>query len=168
MAKVTRRLVADGDAYEISCALRSDGTSPAAELLDALDDQMWPDPEAELLPDEYQATTRRRLIAHIEMLAWEGDLPRQAYNRLEDGIWEIKVGNLRLSFFDTDGVGGFEPKLGESGPAWDGSALHLLPEFDDYIRLGHHFPKQSQRTTYEDLQECQNVRLEDVTHDRAE
>ncbi len=165
MTKQARRVVADGETYEICCALREDGSSPTSDLLDKLEEMVWPDPAATELPDEYQTSLRRRLIAHVEMLAEEGDLPRSAYNRLQDGIWELKVGNLRVSFYDTDGKGGFTAKDGESSPSWDGGTLHFLPEFDENIRLGHTFAKEGQQTKSEDIEACRLTREEDLAHD---
>lgn len=167
MTKVERRLVVDGDFYEVSCAVREDGvTSPASNLLDELEEGMWADPEADVLPDEYQPKLRRRVIAHLEQLAAEGDLPGNAYNRLNDGIWEIKVEGIRISFFDTDGEGHWSAKCGSTVDTWDGGRKHELPDdFDEYIRLGHTFPKAGQKTLQTDINECIQIRKEDVSHD---
>lgn len=167
MAKVQRTVVADGSCYEIACAVTADGTSPAEMALAELADNVWPDPEAEELPDEYQTSMRKRLMAALERLAETGELPRSMYNRLNDGIWEFKFATLRMSFFDTDGEGGWVPKLGTpsviTGPHW------LLPDdFDEFIRLGHTFGKSSQRTNPADLQRCAEVREEDVAYDKAD
>lgn len=156
----------DGDWYTVHCALRGDLTAPASELLDDLDEGVWADPQAVALPDEYQANVRRRLLVSIEALAMEGTLPRGAFNRLEEGIWELKVANLRLSFFDTDGNGGYTPKIGEAYTSWNGRTEYDLPEFDEKLRLGHYFAKTAQRTSNEDLEACKTVRLEDVAHDK--
>jgi len=167
LSKVERLVVADGDWYEISCAVKEDGsTSPAANLLDELEQNMWPDPEADALPDEYQVGLRQRLLASIEQLAETGDLPRGSYNSLHNGLWEFKPSNLRLTFFDTDGKGAFEPKLGEKFSSWSGKNEYLLADdFDEFIRLGHCFAKTSEQTTQEDLDLANQLRIEDLTHD---
>ncbi len=146
--------------------MRADGTtSPASDLLDDLSEGMWDDPEAESLPDEYQPTLRRRLIANIEYFANHGELGRDSYNRLRDGIWEFKASGVRISFYDTDGIGGYDPKHGERVSTWDQRYIYELPEFDEFIRLGHAFPKTSQKTTEADLASCATVREEDLEHD---
>lgn len=168
LTKVERRVVADGAWYEVACAVLADGeTSPAAELLDELEAGMWADPEAAELPDERQVRDSIRLLALAESLANEGDLPRGLYNRLEKGIWELKVGNIRVTFYDTDGEGGFVPKYGTQVPAWDGYRWELPDDFDDFIRLGHTFAKTGKTTTRGDLARSETVRAEDVNHDKA-
>lgn len=168
LSKVNRLVVADGAFYEISCAVTENGvSSPAADLLAKLTEGMWEDPEASELPDEYQVSLRRRLLAEIEMLADSGELPRGQSNSLGDGIWEFKVSNLRMSFFDTDGEGRFVPKLGTSFVAWNGRTEYELPDnFDDFLRLGHCFPKVSERTLKNDLEQANKLRSEDISHDR--
>lgn len=168
MTKVERRVVADGEWFEVACAVLADGeSSPAATLLDELERGMWADPEAEELPDERQVRDSIRLVALAESLANEGDLPRGTYNRLEHGIWELKVGNIRVTFYDTDGQGGFVPKYGTEVPTWDGHRWELPDDFDEFIRLGHTFPKTGRRTTREDLDLSESARAEDIDHDKA-
>lgn len=152
----------------MAIGLRADGvTAPAQILLDELAAGSWEDPGAEVLPDEYQVHLRRRLIALVEQLANEGEIwPESARNSLGDGIWEFKVEGVRLTFFDTDGVGGWVPKLGEQESTWDGGTRWVLPNFDEHVRLGHAFPKVSQRTLQNDIDESRLVRQEDVSHDR--
>lgn len=170
LTKVRRIVVADGDFYEVACAVVADGvSSPAATLLEELKEGMWADPQADVLPDEYQPRLRTRLLAHITELAKTGDLPPRAYNRLEDGVWEIKVEGIRLTFYDTDGAGGWVPKQGETVPTWDGRQRHELPDdFDQYVRLGHHFPKKGQKAARADIDRSIEVRTEDVSHDAGD
>lgn len=167
LTKVQRRVVADGSCFEVSCAISADGTtSPASAVIDELSEGMWADPEATELPDEYQPRLRTRLLAHVKQLAEEGDLPPSAYNRLREGIWELKVESIRMTFYDTDGDGGWTPKNGERLDTWDGYRWDLPQDFDDYIRLGHCFPKTGQKTSEEDLNASCTIREEDVQHDR--
>lgn len=167
LPKVQRMVIADGEYCEVACAVRADGiTSPAAQLLEELSSGNWPDPHAEELPDEHQVKLHRRLIAHAEQLANGEYLPPTAYNRLVEGIWELKVETVRLTFYDTDGEGHWTPKSGTSVATWDGRNRVELPEdFDEFLRLGHAFAKTSQRTLEADLQESMQVREEDVQHD---
>lgn len=168
LAKVSRRVVVDGDFFEVSCAVAADGeTAPASSLLDELSSGMWADPNAESLPDEWQPKLRSRLLAHVKQLAAEGELPPSAYNRLNDGIWELKVESIRATFYDTDGAGGWTPKLGDKIATWNGQHRWELPDdFDEYIRLGHCFAKETQRTPEEHLGASKAMREEDVHHDR--
>lgn len=166
LAKVARRVVADGGMYEVACAVGRDGkTAPASDLLDDLETGMWADPNAKSLPDEWQPRLRTRLLAHVNQLANEGDLPGSAYNRLEEGVWELKVESVRVTFYDTDGAGGWSPKYGErvgmgSWARWE------LPDFDEFLRLGHCFAKETQSTPPDDIRASCTVREEDVEHDR--
>lgn len=168
MAKVTRRLLARGKVYDVECAVRSDGaTSPASEFLDALHKGMWTDDtDAEGFPDVTQIQHHHRLIAWIQRLADFG-VPdrRSAVNALNDGVWEFKPGGIkRLSFYDTPGDGTYTAKSWGDGPG-DGSEFWWFPEFDDYIRLGHAFAKDDQKTRDGDIEITLLVREEDLRHD---
>ncbi|KJL18829.1 hypothetical protein RL72_03301 [Microbacterium azadirachtae] len=160
--------MAEGTYFEVSCAVAADKiTAPASDLLDELESGMWADPGAESLPDEYQPKLRTRLLAHVKQLACEGELPPNAYNRLDDGIWELKVESIRATFYDTDGEGGWSPKHGQKVATWNGGYRWDLPDdFDEYIRLGHCFAKDGQKTRKEDLDASCAIRMEDVEHDR--
>lgn len=170
MPKVTRTVVVDGAYAEIACAVRSDGTVPAMVLLEELEQGVWNDPQAVELPDERQVDDRIRLLALIEMLGEDGEIPRDTiqggYNRLGDqGMWELKVGTIRLTFYDTDGVGGFVPKLGTKEDTWNGYYWQLPDDFDEFIRLGFAFGKSEAKTKRDDLYEAHSVRAEDLEHD---
>lgn len=172
MAKVggvTRRLIAKGDFHEVSCAIRRDGTVPAGEFLDALGAGTWEqDPDADELPSDEQLGDRHWLLNAIVYWAKYGEPQYQgAVNSLDDGIWEFRRGAKRLSFFDTDGRGGFEPKLRirDSIDAECDGEYWWIPYFDPDIRLGHAFPKVTQMTTGFDLASCSAVREEDLEHD---
>jgi len=85
-------VVVDGDWCQVACAVRADGVaSPAGEMLDALEKGEWDDPEAEALPDSWQVRWFHRLLAACEALANGDSLSQSAYNRLRDGIWELKA-----------------------------------------------------------------------------
>jgi hypothetical protein len=169
MSKVARRVVADGVVYEVACAVRSDGTtSPVSDFLDLLAGGLVdPSSALDLEPDE-QISHRAWLEAALERFADEGDLPGpRDWNRLRDGVWEIKRFNLRVTFFDTDGAGGYDPKIGFDGGYWNPPEL---PEFDEYIRLATAFvkPPKVRKTPEREIALAKQVREEDVCHDRDE
>ncbi|MEV8338517.1 hypothetical protein [Leucobacter sp. NPDC077196] len=161
-----RLLLVDGRVHEITCAVLADGiTSPVVDLLEQLDAKSWPAPGITVFPDEYQVKMKSRFLAQAEHLAEFGDL-ETPYNRLEEGIWEFKIETLRVSFFDTPGDGTFEPKFGTDHTQWDGKTKAILPEdFDEFIRVGHYFPKTGEWATQEDIDRSIEVRAEDLSHD---
>jgi hypothetical protein len=171
LSKVRRRLVWEGDEHVVECAVRADKiTSPASDFLDHLKQGAWTeDPDFTDLPDDAQIAHHDKFLVFCRILAETG-LPcyRGAVNDLRDGVWEFKLGAKRMSFFDTHGDGTYEPKL---RPANASEALpgefYWFPYFDDYIRLGHAFPKTGQKTTEEDIDLTLTVREEDVEHDRT-
>lgn len=167
MTKVVRTVLADGACHEVACAVLRDGvTSPVLELLKQLEEGNWPDPNIEEFPDEYQANTRRRFLAHVEYLANFGEL-EYGFNRLDEGIWEIKVESLRVTFFDTPGDGTFQPKFGEVYDGWDGRRAIAFPtDLDEFIRVGHYFGKDGQKAPPHDVKRSIEVREEDLAHDR--
>lgn len=94
-------------------------------------------------------------------------------NYLREGIWEFKVSNLRLTFYDTDGFGSScTTDVGENSERlWDGTMSYSLPEdFGELIRLGHHFPKapNTRKTPPGDLTTATTVRKEDFEHDAGD
>lgn len=176
MAKVNeerlpRRLIARGESHDVYCAVREDGTCPAGEFLDALKEGRWePDPDAHELPSDEQISDWHWFLDAIRYWASTGEpVYARAVNDLDDGIWEFKHGSKRLSFYDTDGRGRYEPKLRirDRSQAIPDTAYWDIPYFDDEIRLGHAFPKTSQRTPDYELTETQKVREEDLAHDRT-
>lgn len=164
--------------HTVVFAVEADGvTSPAENALKMMLTGEWPeDPEAkaEGLPSDTQISRRAQLVAGIKYFARNG-VPAWGscgVNALRDGIWEFKEGEKRVSFFDTDGRGGFQPKKKFKDQTvadfpddedWD------IPSFDKEIRLGHCFGKPwGQRLTEQaDLDETVRVREEDLSHDRA-
>jgi hypothetical protein len=94
---------------------------------------------------------------------------RDAVKALEDGIWEFRHGDKRLTFFDTDGKGGYTAKLqirSHAEAEAPNSEHWQIPYFDRLIRIGHAFTKVSQKTLTRDLSESQETREEDLSHDR--
>lgn len=134
------------------------------ELLEMLEGQVWPNPNVTDLPDEYQATQRRRLLALLQMVADGEPLPANSVNYLRDGIWEFVVSDLRVTFYGTEGDGTVDMKTPAPRGFWTNA------EFDgDYapiIRVGHYFAKTTQKTPEKDIQEAIRVRDEDLAHDR--
>jgi hypothetical protein len=163
----------DGRVYLVECAVCADGGSPAADFLDDLAAGMWqPDPDAVTLPDDAQLKDRDVFLAFCKQLADTG-LPSfaGAVNELDHGIWEFKRGAKRLSFYDTPGDGSFEPKYRIDDFRYSNHPQEdywWFPDFDDFIRLGHAFPKTGQKAGQLNIDETLRVRREDLEHDREE
>jgi hypothetical protein len=169
LSKVERRIIAVGQYGQVACAVDASLESPAAVFLDQLKTGYWEDPEVEKLPDERQVKEYYRFITLCKKLANGEDLDDWlSYNRLgTDGLWELKVGIMRLAFYDTDGKGGWTPKLGELEEEFDGSVKWLIPlDFDFYIRLANSFPKTGAKTPPEEILRAREIRKEDVNHDQ--
>ncbi|MDG4667993.1 hypothetical protein [Mycobacterium sp. 236(2023)] len=163
-----------GEFHEVHCAVRADDGCPAGDFLDALRTGMWePDPDADQLPDDEQISDWHWFLNALRHWATTGEpVYAGAVNDLDDGIWEFKRAKKRLSFYDTDGRGNYDPKLrakdvADVDPRLAGSAYWDIPYFDPAIRLGHAFPKVSQATPRYDLDATQRVREEDLEHDRT-
>lgn len=92
--------------------------------------------------------------------------PVKNYDYLTDGIWEFKIGPLRVTFYDTPGDGTFSPKQGIRTESHWGRRYDFPEEFDEYVRVGHHFAKEAQRTPRKDIERAARVRQEDLSHDR--
>jgi hypothetical protein len=168
LPKVERILVVDGSSYAVECAVEEDGSSPAGAFLQALASGTWEETIDEDAPDE-QVADYDAFLEFCRRLAESGLPPGGGqYNYLRNGIWEFKRATKRLTWFDTPGDGTFAPKHRitdsrqsryPSTPEWS------FPDFDEYIRLGHAFPKVSQKTADIDLDEAERVRREDLEHD---
>lgn len=166
MAKVVRTLVYKG-VFTVECGRGADGESPAHDLLKLLLAKQWVNSEAEKYPDEKQASFYIRLRDLLKRLAQDEELPLGTYNRLDDGVWELKVNNLRLTFYDTDGVGGYVPKHGTRKYGWDGKHYWELPyDFCDDIRLGTYFEKDDEQAPPAEVARSIEFREEDLSHDR--
>lgn len=128
------------------------------------------DPDLESIPDDAQITQAQKLRTGIEWFAERG-VPNNAYctvNNLRDGVWEFRLGRVRISFYDTDGEGSYTPKLRvrdirEADP--DSGQFWWLPTFDEYVRLGHCFGKQTDKTEEDDIAATLQIREEDLEHD---
>ncbi|MDD1477070.1 hypothetical protein [Arthrobacter sp. H16F315] len=168
MSKVTRRIIATGEYGQVACAVDASLESPADVFLDELKTGYWDDPEVDVLPDERQVKEYYRFVALCKKLAKGEDLEDfLSYNRLNDGIWELKVGIMRLAFYDTNGKGGWTPKLGDRHEEFDGNVKWLIPmNFDFYLRLANSFPKTGAKTPPEEILRALQIRKEDVNHDQ--
>ena len=172
MPKVQRRLVVEGEHYVIECAVRADGvTCPAWEFLECLAKGMWAeDLDATSLPDDAQLEDRDKFLYFCYQLANTGEPAHgTAVNYLVNGIWEFKRGKKRLAFHDTPGDGTYTPKLkGDGGEHTAAYRYWWFPNFDEYVRLGHAFPKLDAQTEDFDIEEALAIRTEDLQHDRVE
>lgn len=168
LPKAERVLVADGRHYAVECGVRRDGTSPAWEFLQALASGTWEETLDEDAPDE-QVADYDMFLEFCRRLAEAGLPPGLGqYNYLRDGIWEFKRATKRLTWYDTPGDGTHtpKPKLTDSSESrYPSTPEWAFPDFDEYIRLGHAFPKVSQKTADIDLDEAERVRGEDLEHD---
>lgn len=164
-----RRTIVRGQFHQVDCAVRGDGRVPAGQFLDALKEGAWDQHKESGAPDE-QISEYHWFLNAIRYWANTGEpVYRDAVKALEDGIWEFRHGDKRLTFFDTDGKGGYTAKLPITSHA-DAEAPDSehwrIPYFDNLIRVGHAFTKVSQKTLKRDLAESQTTREEDLAHDR--
>ncbi len=167
-----RVLVSDGSTYEVRHAIRENLETPSIDALEQMARGEWTeDPELEEIPDDAQITHAQKFIAGIEFFAEYG-YPNTRYcnvNSLRDGVWEFKLGSVRISFFDTDGTGAYTAKLKirDIRDADFEDDFWWIPRFDEFLRLGHCFGKNSQVTSEQDLDTAETVRKEDLAHDRS-
>lgn len=168
LAKVERRVVADGDQFCIQCAVRSDLSSPTSDFLDELSTGAWAVKQDESLDShEAQVDAYDIFLAAMEYLAERGDLPKgMVFNVLRDGIWEFKQGSIRVTYYDTDGLGGHVPKRSERSLVM--GTVQWPDDYDEYLRLTTAFEKTTQKTTEGQLYLADKVREEDLSHDRQE
>ncbi len=164
-----RRPIVRGQFHHVDCAVREDGSAPAGVFLDALKKGVW-DQNEESEPLDEQISDYHWFLNAIRHWANTGEpVYRDAVKALEDGVWEFRHGNKRLTFFDTDGKGGYTAKLQISSHAdaeAPDSEYWNIPYFDHLIRIGHAFTKVSQKTLIRDLRESHKTREEDLVHDR--
>lgn len=164
MAKVERTVVHDGEYCLVEYAVKTDSREPAKEFLNRLGSGMVEVRDVSN-PDEKQPGYKAKLLGTIFDFAEGEDIPNRSYNFLSDGIWEFKAGDMRVSFYDTDGNGDFDPKNWQKDSPF--SKAQLPDEFDEQVRLGHSFAKPDSSTSADDLMECATVRTEDLEHDRS-
>jgi hypothetical protein len=168
--KVEREVVVDAQHYIIECALAEDGSSPAKDFLDTLEDGMWiKDPNEDDFPSDEQIYDYPKLMYIFEHFAKHGEPPHaNCINFLEKGVWEFKFSDKRVSYFDTPGNGTFTPKNKVRTRADSEYASHdfwWLPDFDPYVRLGHSFGKTGEKTDPRDIDRALATREEDLAHD---
>ncbi|GAB4076402.1 hypothetical protein [Nostocoides australiense] len=171
MAKVERRLVVKGAFYDVECAVAANGVAPAAVFLDELKRGIWDgDPDDHDRPSDAQIHEYDLCLSLIADLARTGEPTyATAVNYLDDGLWELKFGNKRMTFFDTPGDGTYDakPKIRDRRDAPYGSEYWWFPDFDSTLRLGHCFTKQDQKTDATDIAAAQRLREEDLKHDQS-
>lgn len=106
-----RRPIVRGQFHHVDCAVREDGSAPAGVFLDALKKGVW-DQNEESEPLDEQISDYHWFLNAIRHWANTGEpVYRDAVKALEDGVWEFRHGDKRLTFFDTDGNGGYTAKL---------------------------------------------------------
>lgn len=172
MPKVSRTLVCKKQTHIVEHAVCADMTTPSLEAWRAMEQGAWEeDPDLEDVPDDAQIKHSQKFRAGIEFFADYG-YPNNSFctvNALKDGIWEFRLGSKRISFYDTDGRGGWAPKhkvLSINDSAYPDSDFWWIPDMDESIRLGHCFGKTGQKTDPQDIEETLRVREEDTAHDR--
>lgn len=164
--------MASGDHFDIECAVRADLSSPVKTFLDEMKSGSWEpvqegasaiDEEEHLEPDE-QVECYSWFVKACKRIATKGTpIHGQSYNQLQNGIWEIKHWDLRISFFDTDGTGQYEPLIDYDSYKGTRKTRPWPENFEEYLRLTTAFPKSQQEVHIEKSQE---VREEDLEHDR--
>ena len=167
-AEVERRKVVEGPWAMFECAVCTDLTSPASQALDELAKGVFPDPEQDRYPDKRQVQDRFLLLDLMHRIAGGDDFLGTSMNYLRDGIWELKVGAIRMSFYDTDGFGYPATTCFTEGTGIDWKAKLLPEDFGFLVRLGYTFgkPLNVRKTRVEDLKLAELVRKEDLEHDR--
>lgn len=166
---IERRAVFVGKLHDVDCAVRANKSSPAGDFLDALKAGKWDRADSDLPADE-QISDYHWFLTAIKHWANTGEpIYRHAAKHLDDGVWEFRHSDKRLTFYDTDGKGGYTAKLPIADHAQaevPDSQYWEIPMFDEQIRLGHAFTKVGQKTPKKDLDAMKAVREEDLAHDR--
>lgn len=167
-----RRYWVRGTLHDVEFARRQDGREPARLFLEELRAGQWRQDSATVqFPDAAQVKHHASLAVMVSTLAAEG-LPthQRAVNYLQDGLWELKIGTARLSFYDTTGNGICSPKPritdqrqteDPDDPYW------WFPRFDRVLRVGHVWSKDGDRAHPQDIAAALDVRQEDLAHDRT-
>ncbi|MGO2862637.1 MAG: hypothetical protein ACTIIH_04350 [Brevibacterium sp.] len=176
MTKLDRPLICSGRCYTITAALSRDGQRcPASNFLEGLKKGLLkadPDHQAEDgWPDERQVNAHVILLSRINHFSNHGEPQSKLHiNALRDGIWEFKSASKRVSFFDTDGQGGYCPKekykdRDDAPEDFAQTEFWWVPNFDEDIRLGHSFFKRGEKTEEHDIRQCKRIREGDLSHD---
>ena len=136
---------------KVECAVRSDGTSPAADFWLNLRNGFWPDQNAALAPPESEVVhDYAKVLAMLEHLARNGyPIHGTASKHLLDGVWEIRYSRIRMAYFDVDQDGVNTPKLPNterqiSDPE-EKDDWWKYPQMDLTLRLTHGFIKSAER-----------------------
>lgn len=166
---IERRAVIRGKLHDVDCASGRNESSPAADFLNALKAGKWDRADSDLPADEQISDYHWFLTALKHWANYGEPIYRNAAKHLDGGVWEFRHSDKRLTFYDTDGRGGYSAKLPISDHAQadvPGSQYWEIPLFDEQIRLGHAFTKVGQKTPGKDLDAMKAVREEDLSHDR--
>ncbi|MGQ4495175.1 hypothetical protein ACUH88_07675 [Dermabacteraceae bacterium P13095] len=110
-----------------------------------------------------------RVIALMQKIAEEGD-PGESryYNYLGNGstsvghqIWELKIGDLRIPFYGTNGVGEFTEYTPNKYHRW------RYASFDKYLRCTHSFIKKEPKTPRSEIDKADRIRKYDLQQDQS-
>lgn len=122
-----------------------------------------PEGEEQLEADE-QINCYAWFVKACKKIATTGEpIHRQSFNQLQNGIWELKHYRLRISFYDTDGSGDYEPLIDRDSYKGTFASRPWPEDFEEYLRLTTAFGKANQD---EHIILAQEVREEDLEHDR--
>lgn len=140
-------------------------SSPVEEFLDDMRTGAWsPEEEDDELEADEQITCYSWFLKACKKIANTGQpVHRHSFNQLQNGIWELKHINLRISFYDTDGTGNYEPFIDRDSYKGTYASRPWPDGFDEYLRLTTAFGKLSQDRH---IVLAQEVREEDLEHDR--
>lgn len=127
------------------------------------------DPASSSVPSDEQVEDHAKFLHKMSFLAEYGEPERRSdVNYLRGGVWEFKVADKRIAFYDTDGCGNWTPKGKivdiKDSPAPD-SPCWWFPEMDVQLRLLNAWPKVGQRAEPEDIDTAEAIAGEDVSHD---
>ena len=178
MTEVDRLILVRGEEgwyhATISCALREDGSSPAREVMNAMELGEWAaDPYFDGPPDREQIHDHAKLLAELEYLAEIGEPSGLGkVNYLHRGVWEVKAWFRRLAYFDTPGDGTYteKPKIKDIRDLPEEQAdrdYWWYPEMDLHLRVTHLFMKDGEKAPDGAIDEACEIREEDVAHDRS-
>lgn len=177
-AKVSRDVVYRGSGRAIhdaaECAVRADRSSPAREYITAMrNGARRDDPGYQPPKDQDQIHDYAYLLKKIQHVVEFGEpSTRTDVNDLDDGVWEFKHSNRRLSYWDTPGDGTFTPKprvkdFNSTTPGkFHPDDKWWYPEMDAVLRLGCAWEKDDDLAPPEKVQEALKIREEDAAHDR--
>lgn len=153
--------------YQVQYGINNRQIEPALEILSRLRERQWENSRLPKSPDDAQFDVYDQLIGIIDAIASGGEVFDDEFNYLHHGIWEIKHANVRISFYETDGMGSISTDSGEiKGTNRQGYTIWYFPELDDIVRLGHCWEKLGRRAGDQNIISATKFRSEDVRHDR--